>query len=813
MFYSGKSPSPSPIPWPHLLALLLLPGFPPALHAQEINPPLGPYVHLRPEHFADASTYNPTNRLVTTPYFYWYDKPTGAHLLNADGSDALTDHPASTEDFSYRSVDWHARELSDMEDAGIDVVLPVYWGEPSQRLPGRPITSQPWSYAGIPPLVAARERLLQAGRHPPRIGLFYDTSTLQYNQASTPVDLTTPHGRQWFYESIRDFFSLVPPKHWAMIDHQPIVFLYSASFATDHDQACFEYLAAAFADDFGGHSPWVVREISWNITSPQVYAWGGALGLKNPGVASLGPGYDHSAVPGREPLVVERDAGAFFSSNWNRFLRKPSSMVMIETWNEFHEGTDIAESLEYGREYITLNRHFADIFHQGIIPPPIQGPFSDFSRVSVQLAATNLSAGLLQVESADGLTTATTAAGQPCRVSVPSQHAGRYFYFRIDDSFKWTGQMRVNVGVDYFDTANGSFTLEFDGSDTNAPPNGAYTPTLQHVPLTGTRQWKHASFTLHEARFLNSQNGAADFRLSTTDELYLQRVEVRRFGLPAEAGSKMQAVQDDFSLPSSMWRSTNSTPVEFYRANKMLSVPPGQRCLLRTAPLSGADQGILARVRVAQLPAAGSSCGGLVLGADPGFGLSLTVSIDGPGLAQAVLQNETSGTSQSIPVDWHANAWFWLRLNYQSDTARIVARIWNADGEAVEPIDWPLVLESIPARVVAAGVPGLLGPPTKGPALECDYFLFRNESADEVVVRLPALKPPRAKLHALASSPSPPMLLLSGAPIQTYFIETTVNLLEWTSSPVTTDSSGQAVFQPAHPGPHRRQLYRASHQN
>ncbi len=56
--------------------------------------------------------------------------------------------------------------------AGIDVVLPVYWGEPSQRLPGKPALEQPWSYAGVVRLLEAREALLAAGQKPPAIGLF-----------------------------------------------------------------------------------------------------------------------------------------------------------------------------------------------------------------------------------------------------------------------------------------------------------------------------------------------------------------------------------------------------------------------------------------------------------------------------------------------------------------------------------------------------------------------------------------------------------------------------------------------------------------
>ena len=209
--------------------------------ALQINPPLGPYFGTNLGE-VPASGWAATNRLVVTPYFYWYDVYSGAHIVNADGSDALTDHPPTLTGFSYGSSAWHKSQLSDMIDAGIDILLPVFWGEPSQRLPNQPVRAQPWSYAGLPPLVQARDELLAEGLKPPLIGLFYDTSTLQYNAANRQIDLTTDYGRQWFYETVRDFFSLVPPRHWARIGLQPVVFLYSSGFAKRYDQTCIDYL-------------------------------------------------------------------------------------------------------------------------------------------------------------------------------------------------------------------------------------------------------------------------------------------------------------------------------------------------------------------------------------------------------------------------------------------------------------------------------------------------------------------------------------------------------------------------------------------
>jgi len=478
--------------------------------SQEIPPAFGPYINLQAADFRGMRTYGPKDQIVGTYYFYWYNVHTGEHMTNGNGTDALTTHPASMEDFAYTSVAWHKKQLSDMIDARIDIVFPVFWGAPSEQATN---ARMHWSYAGLPPLVKAREELLKERKRPPLIGMFYDTSTLQYNSWGLHIDLTTLYGQQWFYATIRDFFSLIPREHWAMLYGKPMVLLYSAGFAQAHNQAVIDYTRSQFAKDFGGKQPWIAAEVSWNVKADSKVAWGGALGLKNPGVASLGPGYDHSAVPGRQPLVVDRQDGKFYEEQWLKFLRRQSQFVMIETWNEFHEGTDIAESREYGRQYIELTRKYASLFKRGWAPKWPKGPFTGAKTVSITLNETNASKGLRLIDNEDGLTAPAIAAGRPARAMKNSATGGHYIYFAVDDSYKWASVMNTLLDVEYFDAAKGSFTVEYDGNDLEAPFNGAYTRCEESVRLTGSRTWKKTTFRLLDASFLNSQNRGADFRL------------------------------------------------------------------------------------------------------------------------------------------------------------------------------------------------------------------------------------------------------------------------------------------------------------
>ena len=326
---------------------------------REFPPAFGPHVNLTARDFARSKSFTGQDRIVGTYLFYWYDCYTKSHIIDPDGTDALTTHPPTLEDFSYKSVRWFKQQLADMEVAGIDVALMVYWGAPSEHDPQAHLY---WSFAGLRPLVEAREQLVREGRHPPRIGLFYDTSTLQHNSWSYHADLTTDYGKRWFYASVRDFFSCLPPEHWAMIDNKPIVLLYASAFAKKWDQSFIDYTKAEFPKQFGGRIPWIAPQDSWHVKGDDTCAWGGALGYRNPGIGELGPGYDHSAVPGRQPLVRQRDNGKFYEASWRKFLQHPTHFVMIETWNEFHEGTDIAESKEYGRQYIELTRKYSELF-------------------------------------------------------------------------------------------------------------------------------------------------------------------------------------------------------------------------------------------------------------------------------------------------------------------------------------------------------------------------------------------------------------------------------------------------------------------
>ena len=488
--------------------------------------PPGPYTRAAMPRKPRITSWTDQDRLVGTYYFYWYNVYTGEHINYEDGASQMQDHPANMEDFAYSSDRWHAKENADVTDAGIDFILPVYWGEPGYY--------EAWSFEGLRHLVAAQEKMLAEHKRPPRIGLFYDTSTLLYNTSHLQVDLNTEHGKEWFYCTIRDFFSLIPPKRWACINGQPIVFLYSAAFASGkYDQSVIDYTIARFQDDFWGIRPWIVRETSWDVKTPMRYAWGAALAPNFHDVTCIGPGYDHTAVRGREPLIRDREGGRFYERSWLQALRHKSNIVMIETWNELHEGTDICETKQYGKQYIDLTRKYATLFKHGkalATPDHLMGPHALDAEVSLVIGEPADKGLRLRPPEGDGLHEIVAVGGRECVRALPNPFGpGRYLYFDLPDGFMEKAPSdRVEVEVTYYDEGTGAWAIEYDSTDfASSVREGAFRGGGS-ANLTDTKTWKTVKFELKDCNFANRCNGG-DFRLSIpTRTLCVVEVTVRK---------------------------------------------------------------------------------------------------------------------------------------------------------------------------------------------------------------------------------------------------------------------------------------------
>lgn len=100
------------------------------------------------------------------------------------------------------------------------------------------------------------------------------------------------------------------------------------------------------------------------------YEWGAALsGYREigGGVSQVGPGYDERALggPERKRRVASREGGSFYERGLSAAVASSNRFLAIETCNEYHEASEVAESVEYGRRYVELTRRYADLFKRG----------------------------------------------------------------------------------------------------------------------------------------------------------------------------------------------------------------------------------------------------------------------------------------------------------------------------------------------------------------------------------------------------------------------------------------------------------------
>jgi len=498
--------------------------------------PPGEFSPLQQADHKQADSFKRDQPIVGTTYFYWYDIYTGSHIIDGDGTDALTTHPADMDTISYKRVDWHKQQLVDMIDAGIDFLMPVYWGVPGKY--------DGWSFAGLPLLVEAHSMLQAEGQKPPAIGLFYDTSILKYNSfkkdgRSYHVDLSTDFGKEWFYVAIRDFYSLIPPAKWARIDGRPIIFFYASAFAKAQDPTQFDYVKRRFKADFGVE-PFLAKSAGWKGETDAIYSWGGAVSgpLIFRETAALGPGYDHSAVPGRQPLIVERRDGQTYIDRWLQLLALRAEnrpwVVHVETWNEWHEGTDVAHSAEYGRSYIVLTRLFADMWRAKTVLKIASG-YADAD--SVKWTPGKAEGLTIRPSGGDGVWKKVMLPGGEAVVSAASPNSSRYLYFDADGAFAYgLFDQTVAVTVTYHDEGCSAFCIEYDNTDPAIGPMEGAFRKVGNVTIENTGQWKTAKFTLPRCRFMNRCNDA-DFRIAVLGgktELAVKKVVVKRTTITGE---------------------------------------------------------------------------------------------------------------------------------------------------------------------------------------------------------------------------------------------------------------------------------------
>jgi glycoprotein endo-alpha-1,2-mannosidase len=172
--------------------------------------------------------------------------------------------------------------------------------------------------------------------------------------------------------------------HPAMVRYQdrPVIFFWQSG---RYDNATWSWIRGqvdpnrdavwiADGDQFGimsgdawdGISPYA---IAWSPNPrSQLVSWAGKAAAVAPDklyIPPVSPGCDDSAA--RPPTCLrDRGDGAYYQAAWDGALAaNPHWAIMVNTFNEWMESTQIEPSVEYGDEYLRLTRQNADLFHAG----------------------------------------------------------------------------------------------------------------------------------------------------------------------------------------------------------------------------------------------------------------------------------------------------------------------------------------------------------------------------------------------------------------------------------------------------------------
>ena len=74
------------------------------------------------------------------------------------------------------------------------------------------------------------------------------------------------------------------------------------------------------------------------------------------------PGYDDRNIGRENPYFVDRKGGALYRELWEKALIAKPDWILITSFNEWHEGTEIEESYEFGDMYIKITEEFTRRF-------------------------------------------------------------------------------------------------------------------------------------------------------------------------------------------------------------------------------------------------------------------------------------------------------------------------------------------------------------------------------------------------------------------------------------------------------------------
>jgi hypothetical protein len=113
------------------------------------------------------------------------------------------------------------------------------------------------------------------------------------------------------------------------------------------------YSGTLFAPDVGA----LLRETA--SATRAYHLLGTAWGSPRLATATVMPGYDETRLSGRSGRVVPREGGEFYDRQWQAALASGADWVVISTWNEWAENTQVEAGQRFGEVYVWRTRFWS----------------------------------------------------------------------------------------------------------------------------------------------------------------------------------------------------------------------------------------------------------------------------------------------------------------------------------------------------------------------------------------------------------------------------------------------------------------------
>jgi hypothetical protein len=284
-------------------------------------------------------------RLVLAFYYAWYDQKS---WKSGQASDVPLNPYASA------NPEAMARQVQQAQNAGIDALILNWWGK------GNPT-----------------EKNLKS---------LLDIATQKGFRVAVDFDLNSPFmaGEASYVDNLR-YLHTTHAKHPAYLSYEgrPVIFFYNvarlplATWRRIRDQVDPGHNALWIAEGtdlkyqsvFDGHH---LYSIAWSNGIPPAQTlskWGSQVrkynqqnGTAKLWVATVMPGYNDRKARPKAGFAVSRNGGDYYRQCWQAAIASKPHWIVINSFNEWMEGSQIEPSQSYGGLYLDVTREWSARF-------------------------------------------------------------------------------------------------------------------------------------------------------------------------------------------------------------------------------------------------------------------------------------------------------------------------------------------------------------------------------------------------------------------------------------------------------------------